>query len=67
MDLAVRMLKGGGMDAIKLKGGAPSRIAAVEARIGAMEHVGLTPQAISILGGFWTQGKTVGSAVKVTF
>lgn len=65
------MLKEGGMDAIKLEGGAPSRISAakaiVEAGIAVMGHVGLTPQAISILGGFRPQGKTVASAVKVTF
>jgi len=65
----VRVLKEGGMDAIKLEGGAPSRIAAakaiVEAGIAVMGHVGLTPQAISVLGGFRPQGKTVDSAVKV--
>lgn len=63
------MLKEGGMDAIKLEGGAPSRISAakaiVEAGIAVMGHVGLTPQAISVLGGFRPQGKTVASAVKV--
>lgn len=63
------MLKEGGMDAIKLEGGAPSRISAakaiVEAGIAVMGHVGLTPQAISVLGGFRPQGKTVESAVKV--
>ncbi|KAG6477088.1 hypothetical protein ZIOFF_066340 [Zingiber officinale] len=69
MDSAVRMLKEGGMDVIKLEGGAPSRIGAakaiVEAGIAVMGHVGLTPQAISILGGFRPQGKAVASAVKV--
>lgn len=63
------MLKEGGMDAIKLEGGAPSRISAakaiVEAGIAVMGHVGLTPQAISVLGGFRPQGKNVVSAVKV--
>lgn len=65
----MRVLKEGGMDAIKLEGGAPSRITAakaiVEAGIAVMGHVGLTPQAISVLGGFRPQGKTVDSAVKV--
>lgn len=69
MDTAVRMLKEGGMDAIKLEGGSPSRIVAakaiVEAGIAVMGHVGLTPQAISVLGGFRPQGKNVASAVKV--
>ncbi|CAA3033432.1 3-methyl-2-oxobutanoate hydroxymethyltransferase 1, mitochondrial-like [Olea europaea subsp. europaea] len=69
VDTAVRVLKEGGMDAIKLEGGAPSRIAAakaiVEAGIAVMGHVGLTPQAISVLGGFRPQGRNVDSAVKV--
>ncbi|EHA8588675.1 3-methyl-2-oxobutanoate hydroxymethyltransferase 2, mitochondrial [Cocos nucifera] len=69
VDIAVRFLKEGGMDAIKLEGGAPSRITAakaiVEAGIAVMGHVGLTPQAISVIGGFRPQGKTVASAVKV--
>lgn len=69
VDAAVRVLKEGGMDAIKLEGGAPSRITAaraiVEAGIAVMGHVGLTPQATSVLGGFRPQGKTVSSAVKV--
>ncbi|KAL3515516.1 hypothetical protein ACH5RR_022418 [Cinchona calisaya] len=69
VDTAVRVLKEGGMDAIKLEGGAPSRITAakaiVEAGIAVMGHVGLTPQAVSVLGGFRPQGRNVASAVKV--
>ncbi|XP_044470284.1 3-methyl-2-oxobutanoate hydroxymethyltransferase 1, mitochondrial-like [Mangifera indica] len=69
VDTAVRILKEGGMDAIKLEGGSPSRVTAakaiVEAGIAVMGHVGLTPQAISVLGGFRPQGKNVASAVKV--
>lgn len=69
VDTAVRVLKEGGMDAIKLEGGSPSRIIAaraiVEAGIAVMGHVGLTPQAISVLGGFRPQGKNLASAVKV--
>lgn len=65
----MRVLKEGGMDAIKLEGGSPSRITAaksvVEAGIAVMGHVGLTPQAISVLGGFRPQGRNVASAVKV--
>ncbi|XP_028787762.1 3-methyl-2-oxobutanoate hydroxymethyltransferase 2, mitochondrial-like [Neltuma alba] len=67
VDTAVRLQ--GGMDAIKLEGGAPSRIAAakaiVEAGIAVIGHGGLTPQAISVLGRFKPQGKNVSSAVKV--
>ncbi|GLJ07231.1 hypothetical protein SUGI_0062370 [Cryptomeria japonica] len=66
---AARMLKEGGMDAIKLEGGTPSRVTAaraiVEAGIAVMGHVGLTPQAISVLGGFRPQGRNVASATKV--
>ncbi|KAG2720444.1 hypothetical protein I3760_02G035300 [Carya illinoinensis] len=69
VDTAVRVLKEGGMDAIKLEGGSLSRITAargiVEAGIAVMGHVGLTPQAISVLGGFRPQGKSVATAVKV--
>ncbi|XP_021906245.1 3-methyl-2-oxobutanoate hydroxymethyltransferase 1, mitochondrial-like [Carica papaya] len=69
VDTAVKVLKEGGMDAIKLEGGSPSRITAakaiVEAGIAVIGHVGLTPQAISVLGGFRPQGKNVASAVKV--
>ncbi|KAG9443925.1 hypothetical protein H6P81_015265 [Aristolochia fimbriata] len=66
---AVAFLKEGAMDAVKLEGGAPSRISAakaiVEAGIAVMGHVGLTPQAISVLGGFRPQGRNVTSAIKV--
>lgn len=69
VDSAVRVLKEGGMDAIKLEGGSPSRITAaksiVDTGIAVMGHVGLTPQAISVLGGFRPQGRNVASAVKV--
>ncbi|KAL5057608.1 hypothetical protein RYX36_029212 [Vicia faba] len=69
VDTAVRILKEGRMDAIKLEGGSPSRIVAakaiVEAGIAVIGHVGLTPQAISVLGGFRPQGRNVASAVKV--
>nr|KJB24788.1 hypothetical protein B456_004G160400 [Gossypium raimondii] len=60
VDTAVKVLREGGMDAIKLEGGSPSRITAakaiVEAGIAVIGHVGLTPQAISVLGGFRPQG-----------
>ena len=56
VDTAVWVLKEGGKDAIKLEGGSPSRItsakAIVEAGTAVMGNVGLTRQAISVLGGF---------------
>uniref|UniRef100_A0A0E0JFU2 3-methyl-2-oxobutanoate hydroxymethyltransferase n=1 Tax=Oryza punctata TaxID=4537 RepID=A0A0E0JFU2_ORYPU len=66
---AVRVMKEGGVDSIKLEGSTPSRISAakaiVDAGIAVMGHIGLTPQSVSALGGFRPQGKTVESAVKV--
>lgn len=66
---AVRVLKEGHMDAVKVEGGNPARIAAVkaiaEAGIAVMGHVGLTPQAISSLGGFRPQGRSASSAMQV--
>ncbi|KAL6659851.1 hypothetical protein ACP70R_002680 [Stipagrostis hirtigluma subsp. patula] len=66
---AVRLIKEGGVDAVKLEGGSPSRVSAakaiVDAGVAVMGHVGLTPQAISALGGFRAQGKTVDGALKV--
>ncbi|KAK3441654.1 hypothetical protein EUGRSUZ_B01986 [Eucalyptus grandis] len=53
VDTAVRVLKEGGMDAIKLEGGSPSRITAakaiVEAGIAVMGHVGLTLRQLVFL------------------
>nr|CAB3471686.1 unnamed protein product [Digitaria exilis] len=69
VESAVRLVKEGGVDVVKMEGGAPSRVSAakaiVEAGVAVMGHVGLTPQAISVLGGFRAQGKTVDSALKV--
>jgi 3-methyl-2-oxobutanoate hydroxymethyltransferase len=66
---AVRLLKEGGMDAVKLEGGGGARVAAAAAVVGAgvavMGHVGLMPQAISVLGGFRPQGQSAASALKV--
>lgn len=50
------MLKGGGMDAIKLEEGSPERInagkAIFEAGIALLSRVCLTPLAISVVGDF---------------
>jgi 3-methyl-2-oxobutanoate hydroxymethyltransferase len=66
---AVRMLKEGGMDAVKLEGGSPERAAAARAVAAAgcavMGHVGLTPQSISVLGGFRPSGRSAAEAVQV--
>jgi 3-methyl-2-oxobutanoate hydroxymethyltransferase len=65
---AGRFLKEGDMDVVKLEGGqerAQVVSAVVDAGIPVMGHIGLTPQTISKLGGFRTQGKTVETALKL--
>jgi 3-methyl-2-oxobutanoate hydroxymethyltransferase len=65
---AIRFVKEGGADAVKLEGAGPSVSRArtiVEAGIPVMGHVGLTPQSATKLGGFKTQGKTAEQARKL--
>lgn len=65
---AVRFVKEGGADIVKLEGAGPmvSRARAiVEAGIPVMGHVGLTPQSATMLGGFKTQGRTAGAARRI--
>jgi 3-methyl-2-oxobutanoate hydroxymethyltransferase len=62
---AVRFVKEGGADIVKLEGAGPmvSRARAIiEAGIAVMGHVGLTPQSATMLGGFKTQGRTAEAA-----
>lgn len=65
---AIRFVKEGGADAVKLEGAGPS-VSRVRAIVGAgipvMGHVGLTPQSATMLGGFKTQGKTAAKARQV--
>ena len=62
---AVRLVKEGGAEAVKVEGG-ERRIELiarlVEAEIPVMGHVGLTPQSVNALGGFHVQGKTADAA-----
>lgn len=65
---AIRLVKEGGAQAVKLEGGtlvfeAIARIVAAE--IPVMGHVGLTPQAIHRMGGFRVQGKSNSSRTRV--
>jgi 3-methyl-2-oxobutanoate hydroxymethyltransferase len=65
---AVRFVKEGGADIVKLEGAGPmvSRARAiVEAGIPVMGHVGLTPQSATMLGGFKTQGRTAEAARRI--
>jgi len=62
---AVRFVKEGGADIVKLEGAGPmtSRCRAiVESGIPVMGHIGLTPQSATMLGGFKTQGRTATAA-----
>jgi len=65
---AVRLVKEGGAEAVKVEGG-ERRIELiarlVEAEIPVMGHVGLTPQSVNALGGFHVQGKTLDAARQV--
>jgi 3-methyl-2-oxobutanoate hydroxymethyltransferase len=65
---AGRFLKEASMDAVKLEGGseiAPTVQAISDAGIAVMGHVGLTPQSVSKLGGWRTQGTTAEAARKL--
>ena len=65
---AIRLVKDGGAQAVKLEGGlavaeAIARIARAE--IPVMGHVGLTPQAVHRMGGFRVQGRTADERARV--
>lgn len=65
---AIRFMKEGGVDAIKLEGGrsVSSRIRAIRnCGILVFGHIGLTPQSSGVLGGHKAQGRTVESARNV--
>jgi 3-methyl-2-oxobutanoate hydroxymethyltransferase len=62
---AIRFVKDGGADVVKLEGAGPSvsRVHAIAgAGIGVMGHIGLTPQSATVLGGFKAQGRTATQA-----
>jgi 3-methyl-2-oxobutanoate hydroxymethyltransferase len=62
---AVRFVKEGGCDAVKLEGGQrlwPTIAAIVDAGILVMGHVGLTPQSSASLGGLRAQGRSAEAA-----
>jgi 3-methyl-2-oxobutanoate hydroxymethyltransferase len=65
---AIRFVKEGGADVVKLEGAGPSvsrARAIVGAGIPVMGHVGLTPQSATMLGGFRTQGRTASKAAQI--
>ena len=62
---AIRLVKDGGADAVKLERGGTSvdrAKAIVGAGVPVMGHVGLTPQTATVLGGFKAQGRTADRA-----
>lgn len=65
---ALRLVKDGGAEAVKLEGGRARaelvrRLVAEE--IPVMGHIGLTPQSVNKLGGFRLQGKTAETARQI--
>jgi 3-methyl-2-oxobutanoate hydroxymethyltransferase len=65
MRSAVRMLKEGGADGVKLEGGAPMAATVrrlTEAGIPVMGHLGLTPQSVNLFGGHKVQGREEAAA-----
>jgi 3-methyl-2-oxobutanoate hydroxymethyltransferase len=65
---AIRFVKEGGADVVKLEGAGTSvsrARAIVAAGIPVMGHIGLTPQSATMLGGFKTQGKTAERAIEL--
>ena len=65
---AGRFMKEAGADAVKLEGGVSVKEivkAIVRAGIPVMGHIGLTPQTISMLGGFKVQGKDAEAAQRI--
>ncbi|KAF9585551.1 hypothetical protein BGW38_001856 [Lunasporangiospora selenospora] len=62
---AVRMIKEGKVEAVKLEGGkemAPTIARLTQVGIPVLGHIGLTPQRQASLGGYKVQGKTVAKA-----
>src|SRR5260370_30438299 len=62
---ALRLVKEGGAEAVKLEGG-QKRVRLVKRlvneEIPVMGHIGLTPQSVNLLGGYRVPGKTGGPA-----
>jgi 3-methyl-2-oxobutanoate hydroxymethyltransferase len=66
--VAIRYLKEGGAEAVKIEGGkqrAGLIRRFVDAQIPVVAHLGLTPQSIHTFGGHRVQGKTVDSAADI--
>lgn len=65
---AARLLKASGATAVKLEGGAAMAETVsflVQRGIPVMGHVGLTPQAVNVLGGYGPRGRSEAEAAKI--
>jgi len=65
---AIRFLKEGNMDCVKMEGGihrAETIRRIVRGGVAVMGHIGLTPQSYSVMGGFRSQGRTAVAARKL--
>ena len=68
VEVAIRYLKEGGAEAVKLEGGrrrAEVIRSLVDAEIPVVAHIGLTPQSVHSQGGYRVQGKTLESAGEI--
>jgi 3-methyl-2-oxobutanoate hydroxymethyltransferase len=62
IDHAVRFVKEGGAEAVKIEGGekrAEMIRRVIDAEIPVAGHIGLTPQSVHVMGGYKVQGKTL--------
>jgi len=66
---AMRMVKDGGCEVVKLEGGGEASASRARAIVGAgipvMGHVGLTPQTSTALGGWKAQGRNARAAARI--
>jgi 3-methyl-2-oxobutanoate hydroxymethyltransferase len=65
VESAIRFVKEGGAEAVKVEGGARRTRAVkaiVEAEVPVMGHIGLTPQSVLRMGGYRVQGKSIDAA-----
>lgn len=63
---AIRFVKEGGAQAVKIEGGRPEVVAALDrAEVPVMAHLGLTPQSVHRLGGYKVQGRSEEAARKI--
>lgn len=63
---AIRFVKEAGAQAVKIEGGRPDVVAALDrAEVPVMAHLGLTPQSVHRLGGYKVQGRSDEAAKKI--